>query len=247
MFYSMYFLFLKVLASELTAGYDSFSNLQLYRVNGIPILNLRHLCHVLDKLTIPHIPPETASLNGLQACENCPGTQTVDRPSHIEPSSGYGYDTSDIVEETEESIANRLSLGKVRNHVIEKEEMYVSFENIDEIEGTQELRNSQELRNVPDVQPISSPERSVPSSAHTCYECPKVEEEFREFTRETQSFYTDMSNDVLLLDCENYIHFELDKDKVVVLKIADAYRKSDELQQQYAISHARSEDLPPPP
>lgn len=45
--------FSQVLAAELTTGYETMANLQLFKVNGIPILNLKHLASVLDDITRP--------------------------------------------------------------------------------------------------------------------------------------------------------------------------------------------------
>ena len=67
---------------------------------------------------------------------------------------------------------------------------------------------------------------------------------YSEFTSESESFYYDAGDDPLLLDCTNFVHFELDKDKVVVFHIASAYSKNSEILSQYAISSPRSDDLP---
>ena len=67
---------------------------------------------------------------------------------------------------------------------------------------------------------------------------------YSNFTTETRNLYYGAGDDPLLLDCTNFIHFELDKDKVVVFDIASAFTKNLEILKQYAISMPRSDNLP---
>ena len=67
---------------------------------------------------------------------------------------------------------------------------------------------------------------------------------FEEFTRESANLYTQVKEESLLLDCENFINFELDQDKIIVLKIKEAKKKSNDILRQHAITNPRSVDLP---
>ncbi|XP_057313371.1 uncharacterized protein LOC130654772 [Hydractinia symbiolongicarpus] len=203
----------QVLASELTAGYDSFSNLQIYRVNGIPVLNLKHLCHILDKLTLPHSgKSETA------ATANLINSGASDRLDNIEPALRRSENGRDSPESTATvSLTDR------------ERESYTSF---DKLSGGVEIGDDLD--------------RTV-ESAEVEKRLHKLQQEDRlysEFTSETQNLYYGAGDDPLLLDCTNFIHFELDKDKVIVFDIASAHTKNLEILRQYAISLPRSENLP---
>ena len=67
---------------------------------------------------------------------------------------------------------------------------------------------------------------------------------YKEFTRDSPNLYTKLLDESLLLDCENFVNFELDKDRIIVLNIKDAKEKSNSILEQHAISNARSKDLP---
>ena len=215
------------MASELTVGYESFSNLQLYKVNGIPILNLKHLCHVLDKLTIPHVSKE-------ELLEK-PGTEIENKKlMPIEVSVGNIDNETvnkDVVKDTRtENKSNIKCIGQSPELSEEDKESYISFDIISESNA--------------DIKREMKSEKKA--------ECEHRENEedydqFSEYTVDTGSFYQIVSDDPLLLDCENFIHFELDKEKVIVLNISEAYTKSKEILKQYAITLPRSEDLPAQP
>ncbi|XP_002154609.3 uncharacterized protein LOC100210718 isoform X2 [Hydra vulgaris] len=176
----------QVLASELTAGYDGFANIQLYRVNGIPILNLRHLCHVLDQLTLPHV-------------NSC---------------------TIDV-------IAKPKSFSLSKNDSL--------TESIELCQPIESLNGHEKDFNCKSVE--------VEKNSNECIGGHKSRA-YSEFTSESENFYHGIGDDPLLLDCTNFVHFELDKDKVVVFHIASAYSKNSEILTQYAISSPRSNDLP---
>jgi len=203
----------QVLASELTAGYDSFSNLQIYRVNGIPILNLKHLCHLLDKLTLPH----TSKKNVEQIPEN------TSNPIKLE--IGGSVNTSELKEiiDTKEDDG---TCNEVKSLSDREKESYTSFSVIDD------NKEIDEERNVPSQQ--TNDNISVT----------EFERSFSEFTSSTQNLYYSVSDDPLLLDCKNYIHFELDKDKIIVFDILTACKNNSKILKQYAITLPRSENLP---
>ena len=211
----------------MTVGYESFSNLQLYKVNGIPILNLKHLCHVLDKLTIPHVTKEELPRKTGTEIENKKLMANEISLGSIDNETG----NKDVVKDTRtENESNIKCIGQSPEPSEEDKESYISFDIISE-------------SNVDIKREVKSEKKA---------ECEHRENEedydqFSEYTVDTGSFYHIISDDPLLLDCENFIHFELDKEKVIVLNISEAYTKSKEILKQYAITLPRSEDLPVQP
>ena len=208
-------LYRQVLASELTAGYDSFSNLQLYRINGIPILNLNHLCHLLDKLTLPH-------------------TGAIARAKVAEIDSSLGGASSRPDEDIELSVTKPsdepTESGKLEclSLTDREKESYTSFDALTE-PVVEDRENNTDVMHSLEMSHIVNQEDRL----------------YSEFTNQTQNLYYGAGDDPLLLDCTNFIHFELDKDKVIVFNIASAYTKSMEILTSYAISSPRSQDLPP--
>ena len=67
---------------------------------------------------------------------------------------------------------------------------------------------------------------------------------YKEFTRDSPNLYTKLSDESLLLDCDNFVNFELDRDRIIVLNIKDAKENSNSILEQHAITNARSKDLP---
>ena len=215
----------------MTVGYESFSNLQLYKVNGIPILNLKHLCHVLDKLTTPHVTKEEPSEKTRTEMENKKLVANELSVGNIDNKTV----NKDVVKDTRiENESNINCVGQSPEPSMEPseedKESYISFDIISE-------------SNVDIKREMKSEKKA---------ECEHRENEedydqFSEYTIDTGSFYHIVSDNPLLLDCENFIHFELDKEKVIVLNISEAYTKSKEILKQYAITLPRSEDLPAQP
>ena len=198
----------------MTAGYDSFSNLQLYRVNGIPILNLRHLCHVLDKFTLPH----TSAI--LQTDPTIDVSNTEKTPGG---SAGNTTTTDD---------RNDLSLpvcSTVETFDREKDETYTSFKTID---GGESALISRER------------ETNDETSLNEKEELSEEDLLYSQYHDGMDNLYFGVGDDPLLLDCTNFIHFELDKDKVAVFNIATAYTQNSEILRQYAITSSRSDNLP---
>jgi hypothetical protein len=52
-----------------------------------------------------------------------------------------------------------------------------------------------------------------------------------------------LEDDPTLLSRNDYLHFELDKDKIIVLPVLTACKHSTEILKQYSIGQPRSEDL----
>lgn len=208
----------QVLASELTAGYDSFSNLQLYRINGIPILNLKHLCHLLDKLTLPHT-EKNAEDKVHQPIDGMVGNTSSTVDDDLELSG-----SKTPVDSSDGPALGCLSLAEREN------ESYTSLSSLTEtvVEGDRDSSSLevQHARNMPSI--FNNSEDRL----------------YSQFTNQTENLYYGAGDDPLLLDCTNFIHFELDKDKVIVFNIASAYTKSQEILKNYAISSPRSPELP---
>lgn len=207
----------QVLASELTVGYEAFSNLQLYKVNGIPILNLKHLCHVLDKLTTPHV--------SIKDCSKEIGNKNCDTRSLTSSEGGS-------IEAVRIEVEGRAELAKNTGPTEEDKDSYTSFDIISE-------SNADSKREQPEKGERQENLDEVHEKKEFC--------EFSDYTIETGSLYHSVSDDPLLLDCHNFIHFELDKEKVIVLNISEAYTKSKDILEQYAITLPRSENLPEQP
>ena len=144
----------QVLASEVTTGYESgFSNMQLFRVNGISVLNLIHLCHLLDQFSKPHVVEEPDDKEAVSSSD-AKGEETVEGVSS---------------DESKEGVADFTALQNDQN---------------------------------------------------------------------------DSFDDLVLLDCVNFLHFDLERNKAIVLEIEPALKKSGEMLKTYGISSPRSQDLP---
>lgn len=66
-------------------------------------------------------------------------------------------------------------------------------------------------------------------------------------TTQATDMNSGVGDDPTLLNREDFVHFELDKEKIIVLHIPTAYNAAPEILQQYAIGQPRSNDLPSPP
>ena len=208
------------MASELTAGYDSFSNLQLYRVNGIPILNLKHLCHVLDKLTVPHMSKKNGSANTSEILAMDVGEKLTIQPAEVaDDSNSIGRNSPNL------DCSNGVTVSQ------REKDSYTNFDAMKEETAEERERNADNIN--------ETEERK--KQQHALIENDIL---YSEFTTKTQNLYYGAGDDPLLLDCTNFIHFELDKDKVVVFDIASAYIKNPEILSQYAISSSRADSLP---
>ena len=206
------------MASELTAGYDSFSNLQLYRINGVPILNLKHLCHVLDKLTQPHIKNENSiKVNSDVTNLNVAEKLTLQIRGAVDEVNLSGRNSPNLDESNGVTVSQR------------EKDSYTSFEVLNEDTVEEREINADCISGAKEIKKL------------TPHEDDRL---YSEFTRQTQNLYYGAGDDPLLLDCTNFIHLELDKDKVIVFDIASAYIQNAEILSQYAISSSRSDNLP---
>ena len=221
----------QVLASELTAGYEAFGNLQLFRVNGIPVLNLHHLCYLLDIFTQPHV------------SENPQKDEPADLESSFEPKTVKGLQMLSTSCDSSHTIGEE---GPGRNKPRAEDEIFTmpctllddcskitSFTNIDD-----------DYNNCCKISQATGFDNKISSTSFSTYS-QADHEKYREFCRTSPNFYAvEGEDESLLLDCENFIKFELDQNKIIVLNIKDAKENSHSILQQHAITHPRSTDMP---
>lgn len=197
-------------------------------MNGIPILNLRHLCHLLDRFTNPHISSSKDDASNAAANENSAtvtsknstvtAATTSTKPEEMVAASvDNGYTSFKTIDGELSSTSNDIVVGNCSNDGNDKDGIDSSGDIRDAVEESVE-RNSLKL----------------------------TEEEilYSRYTDTMENLYHRAGDDPLLLDCTNYVHFELDKDKVVVFKISSAYTKNSEILKQYSITASRSDNLP---
>lgn len=218
------------------------ANLQLFKVNGRPILNLKHLASVLDEITKPFIKKEDPQ---------DPGEKT-DRIL-----------TGEICAK-DNSLPNEASVTEKNSEPNQRQG--VSIIPLKEVSATDDSdsRSCAKLKTLEDVKKYSERGSSVCEHENVSLsdyrdastECRKqdfMKSDSRSsdslFLSTTQSIDTcsGVEHDPTLLNREDFVHFELDKDKIIVLHIPTAYKAAPEILQQYAIGQPRSDDLPSPP
>lgn len=234
---------LQVLASELTTGYETMANLQLFKVNGRPILNLKHLASVLDEITKPFSKPQDSGESG---GEKMARTLTSESCVFDNSCTKQGEVTVKTCEASKRQGDNIIPLKEVGT--------------IDDSDG----RSCAKLKTLEDVKKDSERGSTVcesDSHALSHYRNTSTECRKQDFTKsdscssdslflstmQTMDTNSGVDEDPTLLNREDFVHFELDKDKIIVLHIPTAYNAAPEILQQYAIGQPRSDDLPPPP
>lgn len=178
------------------------------------------MCHVLDKFTLPHVKEAGTDID--DTTTTC-GENAEKLRFNSGPNCRGNVDTDNNGSSIVMAISSALTLSE------REQDSYTSFNIKDGSDGEAEdggsgikrPSNDSELENL-------SPEDLL----------------YSEFTDQMDNLYHGAGDDPLLLDCVNFIHFELDKDKVVVFDIASAYVKNNEILQQYAITLPRSSNLP---
>lgn len=198
-------------------------------MNGIPILNLRHLCHVLDKFTVPHVKEDT------------PTTDTATEGSELHTKKeGVSCGNSDIATNDQSSIV-AMGVSSAVTLTEREEDSYTSFN----MKESSDFEGESSGGDGDGGGSTGTPSNRLAND--TTSELDNLSPEdllYSEFTDQMDNLYHGAGDDPLLLDCTNFIHFELDKDKVVVFDIASAYVKNTEILQQYAITLPRSPNLP---
>ncbi|EDO41765.1 predicted protein [Nematostella vectensis] len=209
----------QVLASELTTGYENIANLQLFKVNGTPVLNLKHLAKVLVEITHPF---ETTG-------DPTVITHAGRNPSSVETRQATRTDIASGSEGVVSNRQNYTSFASIEDEVrdVTKSEASVMCESRTmsfEGEGT-ENRATSRADHQRDI------ERSAPSSFGS------------NSKTSLNSTFSGLDEDPTLISREDYVHFELDKDKIIVLHIPSAAKHSPEILRQYAIGQPCSDDL----
>lgn len=217
------------------------ANLQLFKVNGIQILNLRHLASVLDQITKPFSKGEGSP---------SPGVKT------------------EITMTTENFVKD--SAPQKQNEVVVKssapnQRQADNLIPLKEVGGMDDSdsRSCAKLKTLEDVKKDSERGSSICDSdtdSLSDYRSSSTECSKQDFVKHDScsqdSFFsstqtgegsTVVEEDPTLLNRDDFVHFELDKDKIIVLHIPTAYNAAPEILQQYAIGQPRSDDLPAPP
>lgn len=216
------------------------ANLQLFKVNGIPILNLKHLASVLDQITMPFSKGEdwyrpVAKKEVSVTAESCAEDSALQKQHEITVKSSTT---------NQRHADNLIPLKEVGS--------------VDELDS----RSCVKLKTLEDVKKDSERGRSVSDSEadslmdyrSSSTQCGK--QDFMKDSHSSDSFFSStqtsdensgVDEDPTLLNREDFVHFELDKDKIIVLHIPTAYKAAPEILQQYAIGQPRSDDLPAPP
>eukprot|EP00112_Aurelia_sp_Birch-Aquarium-sp1_P012613 Seg2652.1 transcript_id=Seg2652.1/GoldUCD/mRNA.D3Y31 product="Protease Do-like 10 mitochondrial" protein_id=Seg2652.1/GoldUCD/D3Y31 len=261
----------QVLASELTAGYEAFSNLQLYRVNGIPVLNLRHLCYLLDQFTRPHLNDKNTSAANIRKVaaldsnlgQNPELQNAASQDNEGTKDQGDPMEAQGKAENEAGSVVASLSGSNKKLHVTVSSEPAVKKSRIDSKNENPSVVSQQiskhqtksdamtcfgDIENYYASEPVhdqmASPGNDVTNDKiYSAYNDADIEL-YKEFTRDSPNLYTKLLDESLLLDCDNFVNFELDKDRIIVLNIKDAKEKSNSILEQHAITNPRSKDMP---
>lgn len=234
----------QVLASELTTGYETMANLQLFKVNGRPILNLKQLASVLDEITKPFSKSKDSQDPG-DKMENILTTESCVKVNSLSKQAAAVVDKS--------SEPNQRQSDNI-----------IPLKEVGAIDDSDQSRSCAKLKTLEDVKKDSergslvceSENVSLAHYRNTAVECRKQDfvkadscssDSLFLSTTHTVDTSSGVEEDPTLLNREDFVHFELDKDKIIVLHIPTAYKAAPEILQQYAIGQPRSDDLPPPP
>lgn len=225
----------QVLASELTIGYETMANLQLFKVNGIPILNLKHLASLLDQITMPF--------------SNSEKFHNPAAKSEVTVTAANCLEESSLPKPTEISVKNCATNQRQNENLIPLKEV-----------GDVDESNSRSLAKIKTLEDVKKDsERGTPvceGETDSLADCPRspVQWSKQDFEKEScpaESFFSSgnsgVEEDPTLLNRNDFVHFELDKDRIIVLHIPTSYKAAPEILQQYAIGQPRSDDLPAPP
>lgn len=231
----------QVLASELTTGYETMANLQLFKVNGIPILNLKHLASVLDQITKPFSTKEDCCSPGAKSeitliTENCLDDSTLRKQTDL---SVKNCSTS------QRQTENLIPLKEVGGVDDSDTRSFAKIKTLEDKKKDNERGGSSGCDG--DVDSLTDCARSSSQRSKQDFEKDSCLPESFFSSAPTNEGNSGVEEDPTLLNREDFVHFELDKDKIIVLHIPSAYKTAPEILQQYAIGQPRSDDLPAPP
>lgn len=207
-----------MLASVLTTGYENLSNLQLYKVNGIAILNLKHLASVLDHITGPL----------LANIDNDVSKDKTSMATNMDLSCSENDKTCHALHERERAQVKDEDCTTLRNPR-------------DEILQGESTSTACESRSINKERPGML--NIVPASGTVVGSDKVATAGGFSHIPSLREGNAGLEEDPTLLSRGDYLHFELDKDKIIVLHILTACKHSPDILKQYAIGQSRSDDL----
>lgn len=229
--------FSQVLAAELTTGYETMANLQLFKVNGIPILNLKHLASVLDDITRP-FSKDGDSHNSAAKTEITVTTDSCLKASPLPKQNEVTVKSSGANPRQNENI---IPLKEISQGMDESDSRSCAkLKTLEDVKKDVERGSSvcdSDVDSLSDDRSSSTDLRKQDSCARDSFFS----------STQTAEENSGVDQDPTLLNREDFVHFELDKDKIIVLHIPTAYMAAPEILRQYAIGQSRSDDLPTPP
>lgn len=184
------------------------------------ILNLKHLASVLDQITQPILQNAKDNEGDTTQVHSEQTTNSIGSSCN----DGFGSSgTSDALNEREKGSYNDEDC---RSSKITRDEILGS-----ETEESRTLitERPHALNVVSTSQTQDGPDK-LSSGGFTCF-----------LNRSERS--AGLEDDPTLLSRDDYLHFELDKDKIIVLPIETACTNSPEILKQYSIGQSRSDDL----
>lgn len=220
-----------MLASELTTGYENLSNLQLYKVNGIAILNLKHLASVLDLITGPVLAKSQLDNNTPKNTAN----KDLQNKSDSDACVAQDLCCSDNDKTCQQSLHEREQIQ------INEEDCTPSTNPRDDLLVGDSANTTCESR--PDTKERPGNDNIVPASGTVNVSKNITTESVLSHIPNLREGNAGLEEDPTLISRDDYLHFELDKDKIIVLQILSACKHSPEILKQYAIGQTRSDDL----
>ena len=214
------------------------ANLQLFKVNGIQILNLKHLASVLDQITKPFSKNEGST---------SPGVKTEITMNFVKDSALQKQNEVVVKSSApnQRQADNLIPLKEVGGMDDSDSRSYAKLKTLEDVKKDSERGSSicdSDTDSLSDYRSSSTECSKQDFLKHD----PCSQDSFFSSTQ-TGEGITGVEEDPTLLNRDDFVHFELDKDKIIVLHIPTAYNAAPEILQQYAIGQPRSDDLPAPP
>lgn len=217
------------------------ANLQLFKVNGIQILNLKHLASVLDQITKPFSKNEGSTSPSVKT-EITMTTENFVKDSALQKQNEVVVKSS---APNQRQADNLIPLKEVGGMDDSDSRSYAKLKTLVDVKKDSERGSSI----------CDSDTDSLSDYRSSSTECSKQDflkhdpcsQDLFFSSTQTGEGSTGVEEDPTLLNRDDFVHFELDKDKIIVLHIPTAYNAAPEILQQYAIGQPRSDDLPAPP
>ena len=218
------------------------ANLQLFKVNGIPILNLKHLASVLDDITRP-FSKDGDSHNSAAKTEITVTTDSCLKASPLPKQNEVTVKSSGAANPRQNE--NIIPLKEISGIDESDSRSCAKLKTLEDVKKDVERGSSVcdgDFDSLSDDRSSSTdPRKQDFVKSDSC-----ARDSFFSSTQTTEE-NSGVDQDPTLLNREDFVHFELDKDKIIVLHIPTAYMAAPEILRQYAIGQSRSDDLPTPP